>query len=184
MQQTKRTHPRQLGRARCFYQTAVLTVNNSAPDSDGNVNVPIGNVYTGPTTNTGDINTSEIGGTPQEGDIYVVNDDAADPTQVGRTYIYDSDNATWVEIDPFNASLYDPRYINVTGDTMTGNLSMNNANTVTNLIEPINDSDAATKGYVDSISLDDNNDGTFTLTKPDGTSDTINKADITDNEEE
>ena len=69
------------------YGTRVASVNLSTPDTDGNINIPIGNVFTGPTTNTGDIGTIEIGGTPQEGDIYVVNSDAADPAQVGTTYI-------------------------------------------------------------------------------------------------
>ena len=162
------------------YGTRVASVNLSTPDTDGNINIPIGNVFTGPTTNTGDIGTIEIGGTPQEGDIYVVNSNAADPAQVGTTYIYDADTMDWIEIDPFNAALYDPRYVNITGDTMVGNLDMN-GNTVTDLGNPINASDATPKSYVDSIELIDNNDGTFSLLKADGTIDTVNKASLTDN---
>ena len=162
------------------YGTRVATVNLVAPDPDGNVNIPIGNVYTGPTTITGDIGPIEVGGSPQEGDIYVVNSSASDPSQVGATYIYDSDTMTWIAIDPFNAALYDPRYVNVTGDTMVGNLIMS-GNTVTGLASPINATDAASKSYVDSMSLIDNGNGTFTLNKPDGTLDTINKANLTDN---
>ncbi|AEH00342.1 hypothetical protein [Lacinutrix sp. 5H-3-7-4] len=162
------------------YGTRVATVNLISPDADGNVNIPIGNVYTGPTTTTGDIGPNEVGGSPQEGDIYVVNSDAPDPAQVGNTYIYDIDTMDWIAIDPFNAALYDPRYVNVTGDTMVGNLDMN-GNTVTDLGTPTGATDAAPKGYVDNMSLVDNNDGTFSLNKPDGTIDTINKAFLTDN---
>lgn len=39
--------------------------------------------------------------------------------------------------------------INKTGDTMTGNLNMGD-NFITNVAEPINSSDVATKGYVDA----------------------------------
>lgn len=39
--------------------------------------------------------------------------------------------------------------INKTGDTMTGNLNMGD-NFITNVAEPINSSDVATKGYVDT----------------------------------
>ena len=96
----------------------------------------MGNVYTGPTTTTADIDVNEIGGTPNEGDIYIVNSSAADATQVGRTYIYDSDTSSWVEIDPFNAALYDPRYVNISGDTMAGDLDMG-SNSITNLATPV-----------------------------------------------
>jgi|GEM_PF-1742348 len=162
------------------YGPRVATVNGSVPDESGNVNIPIGNVYTGPTTSTGDFDTIEIGGTPQEGDIYVVNSDSPDPAQVGNTYIYDADNMEWIAIDPFNAALYDPRYVNVTGDTMVGNLDMN-GNTVTDLGNPINATDATPKSYVDNIQLIDNNNGTFSLIKPDGTIDIVSKATLTEN---
>jgi len=162
------------------YGPRVATVNGSVPDESGNVNIPIGNVYTGPTTTTGDFGTIEIGGTPQEGDIYVVNSDAPDPAQVGNTYIYDADNMEWIAIDPFNAALYDPRYVNVTGDTMVGNLDMN-GNTVTDLGSPINATDATPKSYVDNIQLIDNNNGTFSLIKPNGTIDLVSKATLTEN---
>jgi len=162
------------------YGPRVATVNGSVPDESGNVNIPIGNVYTGPTTTTGDFGTIEIGGTPQEGDIYVVNSDAPDPAQVGNTYIYDADNMEWIAIDPFNAALYDPRYVNVTGDTMVGNLDMN-GNTVTDLGSPINATDATPKSYVDNIQLIDNNNGTFSLIKPNGTIDIVSKATLTEN---
>lgn len=47
-------------------------------------------------------------------------------------------------------SLINDAYVNVTGDTMSGNLNMGGTNTVTGLIEPVNASDAATKNYVDN----------------------------------
>lgn len=163
--------------AQWVLSVGVKTVNNTVPNAFGNINIPVGNVYTGPTTSTSSIAANELGGTPNEGDIYVVNSSATDPTQVGRTYIYDADTSSWIDIDPFNQALYDPVYVNVSGDTMTGNLSMN-GNTVTNLSTPVNNTDAATKAYVDIVKLIDNNNGSISLQKPDGTIDTINKANI------
>ncbi|QCE41688.1 beta strand repeat-containing protein [Psychroserpens sp. NJDZ02] len=162
------------------YGTRVATVNLISPDADGNINIPIGNVYTGPTTSTGQIGPNEINGTPQEGDIYVVNSDAPDPAQVGNTYIYDADTMDWIAIDPFNAALYDPRYVNVTGDTMVGNLDMS-SNTITSLGTPTGPSDATPKSYIDAIGLVDNGDGSFSLQKPDGTVDSVSKATLTAN---
>ncbi|MEE1963104.1 hypothetical protein V1387_10450, partial [Allomuricauda taeanensis] len=159
-----------------LYQRRVKSVNNIAPDSDGNVSLPVGNVYTGPTTTTADIDVNEIGGTPNEGDIYIVNSSAADATQVGRTYIYDSDTSSWVEIDPFNAALYDPRYVNISGDTMAGDLDMG-SNSITNLAAPVAGSDAANKVYVDGFDIADLITGNkvATITEPDGTAYDINE---------
>ena len=159
-----------------LYQRRVKSVNNIAPDSDGNIAIPVGNVYTGPTTTTADIDVNEIGGTPNEGDIYIVNSSAADATQVGRTYIYDSDTSSWVEIDPFNAALYDPRYVNISGDTMAGDLDMG-SNSITNLATPVAGSDAANKVYVDGFDVADLITGNkiATVTEADGTSYDINE---------
>jgi hypothetical protein len=48
-------------------------------------------------------------------------------------------------------ALVDSTYVNVSGDTMTGNLNMGGSNKVTGLSAPTSDTDAATKGYVDSL---------------------------------
>lgn len=48
-------------------------------------------------------------------------------------------------------SLVDSTYVNVSGDTMTGNLAFGGAATVIGLTSPVNATDAATKGYVDSL---------------------------------
>lgn len=47
-------------------------------------------------------------------------------------------------------ALVDATYVNVAGDTMTGNLVMSSGATVTGLPDPTNASDAANKNYVDS----------------------------------
>lgn len=47
--------------------------------------------------------------------------------------------------------LVDGTYVNVAGDTMTGNLSFGGTQKVTNLAEPTAASDAATKNYVDNV---------------------------------
>lgn len=47
-------------------------------------------------------------------------------------------------------ALVDDTYVNVSGDTMTGNLDFGGTHKVTGLAEPTNASDAATKNYVDN----------------------------------
>lgn len=47
-------------------------------------------------------------------------------------------------------ALVDATYVNIGGDTMTGNLNMGSTNKVTGLAAPTADTDAATKAYVDA----------------------------------
>lgn len=44
----------------------------------------------------------------------------------------------------------DARYLQLSGGTMTGNIEMSNSGVITDLGEPVNDSDAANKQYVDT----------------------------------
>ncbi len=48
-------------------------------------------------------------------------------------------------------ALVDSVYVNADGDTMTGNLAFGGTATVIGLTSPVNATDAATKGYVDSL---------------------------------
>ena len=48
-------------------------------------------------------------------------------------------------------ALVDATYVNITGDTMSGNLIMSSGSTVTGVPTPVNSSDAASKAYVDAV---------------------------------
>lgn len=48
-------------------------------------------------------------------------------------------------------SIADGEYVNVTGDTMSGNLTFSSGATVTGLPDPVNGTDAANKNYVDAV---------------------------------
>lgn len=48
-------------------------------------------------------------------------------------------------------ALVDSTYVNVTGDTMTGDLTFTGGSTITGLPFPVNSSDAASKQYVDTV---------------------------------
>ncbi|WP_339848756.1 hypothetical protein [uncultured Dokdonia sp.] len=162
------------------YGTRVATVNGSSPDASGNVAVTIGSVYTGDTVDPALISANEVPSGAVEGDIYIVNNSATPASEVGKTYVYDNDSTTWILTNPFNAVLYDPRYVEVQGDTMVGDLNMSN-NSVLNIATPVNGADAANKAYVDTVALIDNGDGSFSLSNPDGTLDIVNKATLIEN---
>jgi hypothetical protein len=60
----------------------------------------------------------------------------------GQAFIYSTTTAAWLEISPPGLGSTDARYVNLTGDTMTGPLYLPAA-------APANDTEAANKKYVD-----------------------------------
>jgi len=126
---------------------AVRKVNGVVPDTDGNVAVIIGRVFTGSMVNPNDA-TSIQNASPakKSSDIYVVAD-GSNPNN-GRTFIYDGTN--WLEVAT-NLSTTDTRYVNVAGDTMEGNLTVPTGIKLILTDSPTNDTDAANKAYVDGL---------------------------------
>ncbi len=120
----------------------VRTVNGVAPASNGNVAVILSSTSTGLEAN--------IPTTAVDSDIYIVSGEVApNADRNGVAFIFD-DMTGWQEVTT-DLSSNDARYVNANGDAMVGPLAMGNFN-ITNLNDPTNAQDAATKNYVDNLS--------------------------------
>ncbi|OAZ05185.1 hypothetical protein [Flavobacterium succinicans] len=126
---------------------AVRKVNGVVPDTNGNVAVMIGRVFTGNTVDP-NLAASIISASPPKGqsDIYIVAD-GSNPNN-GRTFIYDGTN--WLEVAT-DISSTDTRYVNVAGDTMEGNLTVPTGVKILLTDAPTGSTDAVNKAYVDGL---------------------------------
>ena len=84
--------------------------------------------------------TLQFPASPSDGEEYIYN---------GIIYTYDDTNKVWNAGVTASGSSYtkaeaDDRFVNVTGDAMSGVLQMG-ANNIQNLKDPVGDTDAATK---------------------------------------
>ena len=125
---------------------AVRKVNGVQPDTNGNVAVIIGRVFTGATVNP-NLATSIINANPtkQQSDIYIVAESGN--INNGRTFIYDGTN--WLEVAT-DLSATDARYVNEAGDIMEGDLTFPAGKKIILNDAPANATDAANKEYVDT----------------------------------
>lgn len=110
----------------------VLTFNGSFPNSAGEITYETGAVKTGTRDDRLD---SEI-----EGTLFIVVGDSETEFD-GITYAFSS--AGWQRVIGFTEVENDNRYVNITGDVMTGPLLMAR--------DPLRDSEVATKRYVDTF---------------------------------
>ena len=110
----------------------VQTVNGIAPDSNGNVAVAL--------TETSVGTLAARPATANAGVVYVVANDP-DANNDGKTFIYDDDTSAWYEVATADMAANDARYVNVSGDTMTGQLIL--------AADPTANLEATTKQYVD-----------------------------------
>lgn len=117
----------------------VLSVNGFLPNAAGEVNFSYLQTKTGARDDRLD---SDLDGT-----IFIVVGDSDSEAQ-GLTYSYVSNK--WVRVIGFTEKENDVRYVNLTGDTMTGNLLLKG--------DPVRDSEAATKAYVDNFNDSDKQD--------------------------
>ena len=116
----------------------VKTVNGVAGDAAGNVAVSLASVETGL--------SSSFPATPTDGDVYVISGETAtDRTgSNGYSFIYSSASSDWFKLSGLDEAGNDARYVNVSGDTMTGALTLP--------ADPTVALQAATKQYVDGKS--------------------------------
>ena len=114
----------------------VKTVNAVAPDAVGNVAVSLVSVETGL--------SSSFPALPSDGDVYVISGETAtDRTgSNGQSFIYSSASVDWFRLSGLDEAGNDARYVNTSGDTMTGALTLPSDPTVA--------LHAATKQYVDN----------------------------------
>jgi len=120
----------------------VKTVNAVGPDASGNVAVSLASVETGL--------SSSFPSSPTDGDVYVISGETAtDRTgSNGQSFIYSSASADWFRLSGLDEAGNDARYVNTSGDTMTGNLILNT--------DPTSNLQAATKNYVDTSAANSN----------------------------
>lgn len=128
----------------------VKTVNAVAPDSTGNVTVSLTAVETGTSASMRAYSSS---GLFTEGDVWVISGESGSlSSSNGDSYIYSGDN-TLLRLSGLDTAGNDTRYVNVSGDTMTGDLILNGAPTTNN--------QAATKAYVDGLTTNGTNGQTI-----------------------
>ena len=118
----------------------VKTVNAVAPDSVGNVTVSLTSVETGTSASMRAYSSS---GLFNEGDVWVISGESGSASgSNGDSYIYSGEN-TLLRLSGLDTATNDARYVNVSGDTMTGDLILNGAPTTNN--------QAVNKAYVDGL---------------------------------
>jgi hypothetical protein len=138
----------------------VKTVNAVAPDSVGNVTVSLTAVETGTSASMRAYSSS---GLFTEGDVWVISGESGSASgSNGDSYIYSGEN-TLLRLSGPDTAANDARYVNVSGDTMTGDLILNGAPTTNN--------QAATKAYVDGLTTNGTNGQTIRFN---GTTQTAN----------
>ena len=138
----------------------VKTVNGVAPNvTTGNVAVSLASVETGTSAS---MLAASSSGNLEDGDVWIISGETADPltSSNGEAYIFSSASGLLYELSNLDQVENDVRYVNVTGDTMTGALILSQ--------DPTNVLGAATKQYVDpaftTASMATGSDGRHTVT--------------------
>ena len=124
--------------------TPVLSINNVFPSSDGNIE------YSFTVTKTGSRDARPD--SDQKGTIFIVIGDS-DSDYDGVTYSFT--DLGWTRMIGFTDRENEARYVDAVGDTMLGPLLLSR--------DPLTDSEAATKAYVDTFNDSDKQDKIIVL---------------------
>ena len=117
----------------------VKSVNTLTPNAQGNVAVAFGSVETGTSASMLAYSSS---GNFNDADIWIISGESGSLSgSNGDTFIFASSSGQLLEISPTDQISNDARYVNVTGDTMTGDLILN--------ADPTDVLGATPKQYVD-----------------------------------
>jgi len=115
------------------FEQPVVSINGTFADSTGNVS------YSFTATKTG--TRDELPDSDTLGTIYIVSGDSDSENNNGISYAYTPNG--WVRIVGYTDKENELKFVNVTGDTMLAPLLLSR--------DPVEDSEAATKVYVDSL---------------------------------
>jgi len=117
----------------------VKSVNTLTPNAQGNVAVAFGSVETGTSASMLAYSSS---GNFNDADIWIISGESGSLSgSNGDTFIFASSSGQLLEISPTDQISNDARYVNVSGDTMTGDLILN--------ADPTDVLGATPKQYVD-----------------------------------
>ena len=104
---------------------SVRTVNGNEPDTiTGNIVVPLSATKTGTSASLQASSSGANTGSLIDGTIWIISNNTPDSTKDGDTYIWSSASTQWYYIPKLDQTAGDARWLQLSGGTMTGNITM------------------------------------------------------------